>query len=512
MKNNFRTNQLQEILQWLKKPASSNARLVSDSRVVEAGDVFFAYPGKLTDGRTYISQAIENGASAILYEGKNFPWNNKWCCNHRAVNNLKHLSGFIAHAYYGYVDKKMLIIAVTGTNGKTSCTQWIGQTLSNLGQMTGVIGTLGVNIYSQGDWSKPEVTGNTTPDALLLQRTMQNMYQKNIDTLVIEASSIGLEQGRLNGTHIDVALLTNFTWDHLDYHGDIQHYEAAKKILFNWPGLKKVVINMDDDMGLRIAKYLRHSRPMVSVVGYSCKEETTLPGILLLNASKIDIDADGTIFHVSSPFGSSWIRTKLIGDFNVSNILGVLGVLIASYVPWDDAVYAVEHVIPIPGRMQQLGGYNAPLIFIDYAHTPDALKKILKTLRKIARKRDGKLWCVFGCGGDRDPSKRSRMGALSEIADHVIITSDNPRSEDPETIVKHILSGMREPKSAQLFEDRANAISWFVNYACEKDVVLLAGKGHENHQEIKSKKIPFSDVNHVALELTKRTKMKSGSV
>lgn len=503
--------QLPEIQQWLDSVAPAGAELVSDSRKVKAGDVFFAYPGDAADGRAYIAQALENGASAVLYEKEKFAWDTAWRVAHRAVSGLKRLSGQIAHGYYEQADKDMLVVAVTGTNGKTSCTQWLGHALSHLGQATGVIGTLGTGIYAQGERGEFEETGNTTPDALLLQQALSNMRRQGVAALAIEASSIGLEQGRLNGMHVDIALFTNFTRDHLDYHGDEQHYEAAKRMLFDWPGLQQAVINLDDAMGLRLVSHLQQKQPAIPVIGYTCEELDAAPGVVALRASAIRTNAGGTAFHLDSPFGSAQVKTQLVGQFNVSNALGILGVLLAKGTAWDAALNAIELLVAVPGRMQQFGGQDAPLIVIDYAHTPDALDKTLNTLRQVAQQRNGELWCVFGCGGDRDPGKRPQMGAVAELADHVIVTSDNPRSEEPGLIIRQILAGMKAPQAAQALEDRAAAILWAVRHAAKADVVLLAGKGHETYQEIKGKKLPFLDADHTALALAARATMKGGA-
>ncbi|MEO6920092.1 MAG: UDP-N-acetylmuramoyl-L-alanyl-D-glutamate--2,6-diaminopimelate ligase [Collimonas sp.] len=506
-------NQLQDIRQWLNGVAPAGAELVSDSRKIKAGDVFFAYPGDAADGRTYIAQALKNGASAVIYESDKFSWDAAWTAAHMAVGDLKHLSGQIAAAYYQQADKDMLVVAVTGTNGKTSCSQWLGHALSHLGQATGVIGTLGTGIFAQGRRGEFDETGNTTPDALLLQQSLRDMRQQGVTALAIEASSIGLEQGRMNGMHVDIALFTNFTRDHLDYHGDEQHYEAAKRMLFDWPGLQQAVINLDDDMGLRLVSHLQQKKPAIPVVGYTCGELGAPSDVAVLRASAIRTSASGTVFHVESSFGSGQIKTQLVGQFNVSNALGILGVLLAHGIEWETALDTIELLVAVPGRMQQFGGHDAPLIVIDYAHTPDALEKTLSTLRQVAQQRDGELWCVFGCGGDRDPGKRPQMGAVAELADHVIITSDNPRSEEPAAIIGQVLAGMTASRAAQAqtLEDRAAAILWGVRHAARVDVVLLAGKGHETYQEIKGKKLPFLDADHAALALAARATMKGGS-
>ncbi|HEX8886979.1 MAG TPA: UDP-N-acetylmuramoyl-L-alanyl-D-glutamate--2,6-diaminopimelate ligase, partial [Noviherbaspirillum sp.] len=330
--------------------------------------------------------------------------------------------------------------------------------------------------------------------------------------LAIEASSIGLDQGRLNGLHVDIALFTNFTRDHLDYHGDMQAYEAAKRRLFDWPGLRHAVINLDDEMGQRLVAHLR-GRPEVSVIGYSLTNADADAGAVpVLRASDIRSSQGGTVFQMSTPQGATQVRTQLVGQFNVSNVLGIAGVLLARGATLRAVVELLEGLQPVPGRMQQLGGAEAPLVVIDYAHTPDALTKTLATLREVARQRHGRLWCVFGCGGDRDPGKRPQMGAAATAADHVIVTSDNPRGENPADIIEQIIEGMKISNAMHsaphVIEDRAAAILYAVKHASRADVVLLAGKGHETYQEIKGRKLPFQDADHAALSLAARVTMK----
>ncbi len=501
---------LADILAWLRA-AAPTAQLSSDSRGVNAGDIFLAYPGDAADGRHYIPHAIARGAKAIVYEADGFDWDDAWNLPHLAVANLKRIAGPIANAYYGQPDLDMFTVAVTGTNGKTSCTQWLGKALSRVGQPTAVIGTLGVGLFRRGDHAGFSATGYTTPDAVLLQRRLAQLRDGGARALAIEASSIGLDQERMNGMHVDVALFTNFTRDHLDYHGDMAAYEAAKLKLFDWPGLRHAVINLDDEMGLRLVQYLRNANPSLPVTGYTLTGRE-VPGVVMLRASDVRISHGGTTFRLDADAGSSPVRSQLVGQFNVSNVLGILGVLLANGVAFKVAIDAAETLIPVPGRMQQLGGQDAPLIVIDYAHTPDALEKTLATLRQVAQQRGGQLWCVFGCGGDRDPGKRPQMGAVSQAADHIIVTSDNPRSEEPAAILAQIIEGIdtaRLGKDAlHVIEDRAAAILWAGRHAAKNDVVLLAGKGHESYQEIKGKKLPFLDIDHAALALAARVTMK----
>ena len=502
--------QLIQMMDWLRLHAPS-AQLTADSRQIAAGDVFFAYPVQGADGRKHIAHAIAAGAQAVLYDDTGFAWQDEWRVAHLAVPNLASEAGQIANSYYGQPDGAMFTAAVTGTNGKTSCTQWLGNALSRLGEPATVIGTLGVGLYKNGAPEEFEVTGYTTPDAVQLQRHLAKMRDAGATALAIEASSIGLHQARLTGTHFDAAVFTNFTRDHLDYHGSEAAYEAAKVMLFDWPNLKHAVVNLDDEMGLRLVAHLKRTRPAVAVIGYTVTGKT-VDGVALLNATDIRSIQTGTAFHLDSPYGVGVLKTQMVGLFNVSNVLAVIGALAAKGFNWRAITDAIEALTAVPGRMQQVGGPDAPLVVIDYAHTPDALEKTLASLRQVAQQRGGELWCVFGCGGDRDPGKRPQMGAIALAADHVVVTSDNPRSEEPSAIIAQIVAGMDAAKEApQVFEDRAGAILWAVKHAGKTDVVLLAGKGHEPYQEIKGRKLPFLDADHAALALAARVTMKGGA-
>ncbi len=501
---------LSPIVDWLRA-AAPGAQLAADSRRIAAGDIFFAYPGDAGDGRRFIGPALQNQAAAVVYDPQDFHWDGSWQVPHLAVPDLKTNAGEIASAFYRRPDAAMFVAAVTGTNGKTSCSQWLAAALSGQGAPVGVVGTLGVGIFRDGRCAHFEATGYTTPDAVQLQRQLAGMRDAGVTALAIEASSIGLEQGRLNGLHIDAALFTNLSRDHLDYHRDMSAYEAAKNLLFDWPGLRHAVINLDDGMGLRLLQRLAGRLPPVALTGYTTADRSQ-PGVPVLRASDIRSHALGTAFQLDAPAGSALVKTRLVGEFNVSNALGVLGLLLAKGTPWKRALEMLESLSAVAGRMQQLGGDEAPLIVIDYAHTPDALAKTLAALRPVAQQRGGQLWCVFGCGGDRDPGKRPQMGAAAQVAEHVVLTSDNPRSESAAAIITQILAGMQAAQTGglapQVIEDRAAAILWAVKHAAKRDVILLAGKGHETYQEIGGKKLPFLDADHAALALAVRATMK----
>ncbi|MEO6351547.1 MAG: UDP-N-acetylmuramoyl-L-alanyl-D-glutamate--2,6-diaminopimelate ligase [Oxalobacteraceae bacterium] len=501
---------ISETLAWLRQQVTPVAQLHSDSRFIAKGDVFFAYPGDAADGRQFIGQAIQMGASAVVHESIAWNWNPEWAIPHLGVADLKKNAGEIAAAYYKQPDAAMFTVAVTGTNGKTSCAQWLANILSRLGEPAAVIGTLGVGIYQRGKCDTADMTGYTTPDAVMLQRRLAQLRDAGAQSLAIEASSIGLEQGRLNGMHFDAAIFTNLTRDHIDYHGDMAAYESAKAALFDWPGLQHAIVNLDDLMGLRLAQRLQ-GRALESLIGYTVSG-AALEGVSTLSAFNIRTSHAGTVFQVESSFGSGLIKTQMVGLFNVSNILGVLGALLAKGATWRTAVQTIEMLTAVPGRMQQLGGNEAPLIIIDYAHTPDALEKTLLTLRQVAQQRHGQLWCLFGCGGDRDQGKRAQMGAVSALADQVVVTSDNPRSENPAAIIAQIIAGLTTEKTpCHVNGDRAAAILWAVKHAANQDVVLLAGKGHETYQEVMGKKLAFSDADHAALALATRATMKGGA-
>jgi len=489
------------------------ARLTSDSRRVQQGDVFFAF----AEGRAFIPAAIGQGAALVVYDPAGFAWNAQWTVAAVAVDRLKQYAGPIAHAFYEQPDQAMFTVGVTGTNGKTSSAVWLGQALARTSELAAVIGTLGVGVFRARGEVDYDVTGYTTPDAVLLARTLAELREKDAKSLAIEVSSIGLDQHRVAGMHFDVAVFTNLTRDHLDYHGDMGAYEAAKVRLFDWPGLKTAVVNLDDPAGLRLIAYLK-TRPALAgtipLIGYTLRDAASQPDIedvLMLRASQLrSTRAGGTEFHLDCPLGVALVKTQLVGAFNISNALGVMGALLAKGTGLRGAIEAVEALTPAPGRMQQVGGQDAPLIVIDYAHTPDALEKTLAALRAVASDRGGQLWCVFGCGGDRDPGKRPQMGKIAQAADQVIVTSDNPRSEDPHSIIEQIVAGMdlNNPASrVQTQDDRAAAILSAIKHAGKTDVILLAGKGHEPYQEIKGKKLSFSDTDHAQLALSARLTM-----
>jgi UDP-N-acetylmuramoyl-L-alanyl-D-glutamate--2,6-diaminopimelate ligase len=492
------TFNLEEIMRWLKEHAP-NANLQSDSRLIKKGDIFFAFPipESTGDGRHYIQSAIDKGASLIVYEAENFVLDERCVVPSKAVFNLINHIGYIANTWHRYPDQEMYTVAVTGTNGKTSCTQWVARALSMLDESCAVIGTIGVGSYLNGSLDKITETGFTTPDAVQLQTQLAQLSEEKIKAIAIEASSIGLDQGRMNGMHIDTAVFTNLTLDHLDYHHTLNAYALAKETLFNWPKLKTAIINLDDEFGRTLIQKLKNN-PELGLIAYGIENSINACSQKVI-ASQLRTTNQGTSFYVNSPFGEGQIKTQMIGRFNVSNILSVLCVLLSKGILWEKAVSIIEKLQSVPGRMQQLGSQGQALVVVDYAHTPDALEKTIEALQELVLERQGELWCVFGCGGDRDSSKRAPMGAIAQKAHHAVVTSDNPRTENPKDIIQDILLGMDE--KSIVVEDRASAILYAIKHAKLNDVILIAGKGHESYQEINGKKMPFSDEQHALLAL-----------
>ena len=468
-------------LSWLQSQSAS-AHLASDSRRVQPGDIFLAYPGDENDGRRFIADAIERGAVAVMFDDHDFAVVPDCNVPYYALPQLKQQAGELAAAYYDYPSQAMTVLAVTGTNGKTTCAWWLAHALSHLGQRSALIGTLGSGFVDQ-----LTPTGYTTPDAVLLQRQLHELRHQGAQALAIEASSIGLDQGRLNGLEIDVAIFTNLSRDHLDYHGSMPAYEAAKAALFAWPGLKGVSINRDDEAGQRL---LARVQGLQHIISYSMLGDEQAQ----LRATQVQTQANGMSFEVHFSHQSRVVQLGVIGEYNVANWLACCGGLLAAGFEFNAVVNALAQVRAADGRLQSLGGQGEPLIVVDYAHTPDALEKVLKALKAVAQARGGELICVVGCGGNRDPGKRPQMAQVSvEYATYSIFTSDNPRYEDPQQILQQMLAGVASTRNVQTVPDRRQAIYMAVRQAREQDVILLAGKGHERSQEVAGEKQYFYD-------------------
>ncbi len=502
--------------QWLMRTVGANAQLTCDSRGVEPGDVFIAMKGAQFDGRRFIPDAIARGAAAIIYDATAFAWQPEWDAPNRPERELKRSAGTIAADWYRRPADRLFTIGVTGTSGKTSTALWLAQALGALRHRTVMVGTLGIGF--------PEElidSGMTTPDPITLQRRLRALVDQGAVALAIEVSSIGLEEGRVADVQFDVAVFTNLTRDHLDYHGTMDRYELAKQKLFAWPGLAHAVINVDDPSGERFAAVAASHD--AQVLRFSARGGANAQ----LRARNVSARAEGLAFESFGAFGVRNIYTPFIGNFNVSNLLGVIGVLLVSGISIDAALSALQELKSVPGRLERVivranerpAGIEPPMVLVDYAHKPDALEKALKACRPIVDARGGELVVVFGCGGDRDAGKRPIMGEIAaRLADRVVVTSDNPRSESPRAIIDQIVSGIGNLgfnplssgfKGPSLDErvkvecDRREAIYDAIAAAHEHDVVVIAGKGHEGYQEIAGVKVPFSDVE-VATEALRR--------
>ena len=506
-----------DALGWLRQVAPSvfadRRDLRLDSRCLKRGDVFLAVRGNHLDGRRYLPAAAASGAAAALVDADG--WNEIASSSTtsilptRAVKDLRSVMGPLAAEFYRRPSEHLLSIGVTGTNGKTSSTQWIAQLLTRADRRCAVIGTIGIGFADEA----LNETSLTTPDPVSLQREVRALLDAGAQALAMEVSSIGLEQGRLNGMKIDVALFTNLTRDHLDYHGTMQRYEAAKSLLFDWPTLSHAVINLDDAAGCRLIPRLAERG--VDVIGYSASNagETGIESRIAhrLSARAIRAMSYGLAFEVELDGHVIPIEVPLVGQFNVENLLGVLGVMHACGIDFVRAVAALPQLHPPPGRMQHVVMPAGPLAVIDYAHTPDALAKALAALRPLVEARrlqgsGGKLWVVFGAGGDRDSGKRAAMGAAAAHgADVVIVTSDNPRSENAEAIASQVAAGAARARELITMVDRSGAIAHAIANAGPADVVLIAGKGHESYQIIGAERLPFSDLSQARVALARRT-------
>ncbi|MDH3319061.1 MAG: UDP-N-acetylmuramoyl-L-alanyl-D-glutamate--2,6-diaminopimelate ligase [Betaproteobacteria bacterium] len=467
-------------------------RLAADSRRCAPGVAFFAYPGERVDGRQFIPDAIARGAAAVVWEAEGFAWRPQWRVANAAVPGLRSQAGALAHQFYGRPSAALWTCGVTGTNGKTTCSQWIAAALQAAGVKCGVIGTLGA-----GFPGALEDAGNTTPDALEVHRLLAEMRRAGAVAAAMEASSHALQQDRVAGVAFDCALFTNLSHDHLDYHGSMDAYAAAKARLFEAEGLACAVLNLDDVFGAQLAQRLAVRG--VRTIGYS------LFGAGAGGEHLVAAAIDGARVRIVSSWGEAEVSLPALGRFNVANALGVAGALVAFGMDFRDAVGCLERLPDVPGRMQRLGGEGDPLVVVDYAHSPDALDKVLQTLRPIADARRGRLVAVFGAGGDRDRAKRAPMGAIaSRLADRIVLTSDNPRGEEPLDILRDIEAGVDAPHALE--PDRARAIDAAITQASGADVVLIAGKGHEATQEIAGRRLPFSDAAVARAALERRGK------
>ena len=495
------------LISHLRGCVPEGAKVSADSRQIRSGDIFFAYPvghgNDVRDGRLYIHDALANGAAAIVYDptGMNDEFIENASCF--PVDQLAKFVGGLCAEWYGYPSKQLQVIGVTGTNGKTSIAYWLAQTLSQASHPVAILGTLGA-----GFLGKLVPTGYTTPDAPQIQVQLKEFVLAGAKQAVMEVSSHALDQNRIDGVEIDCAVFSNLSQDHLDYHGTMAEYAQVKARLFQHPGLKHAVINLDDIFGRELALQLLAS-DSTQVWGFALDEKVfasfekfgkRLQRIFVKNVVFTSAGYEATFCH--EMFSSHSVQLPVLGKFNLSNCLAVWTVLLTQEISADQACKRMAQLQAVPGRMELIPLQHAgPLVVVDYAHTPDALQKTLLALHPLAKQRGGKLWCVFGCGGNRDIGKRPQMGKIAqECADQIVITSDNPRAEDPEAIIGMIYAGMKvDSQRIHTIVDRAAAIMFAVRGADSQDIVLVAGKGHESTQEIQGKKFAFSDQEHVQL-------------
>ncbi len=452
--------------------------LTLDSRNVRPGDLFLAVPGAKVDGRDHIADALKRGAAAVAYEVQGATVLPITDAPLIPVKGLIAQLSDIAGRFYGEPSRLLDLVGVTGTNGKTSVTQLVAQALDLLGQHCGLIGTLGTGFYGALQSGRL-----TTPDPLAVQSTLNDLKKAGARAVAMEVSSHALEQGRVAALAFDIVVMTNLSRDHLDYHGSMEAYKAAKARLFAWSNLRCRVVNLDDDFGLELAAEARESR----LISYSLKDPSAT-----LYCREASFEDDGVRAVLVTPQGEHMLRSRLLGRFNLSNMLAAVGTLLAMDHPLDEILKVTAKLEGPVGRMQRLGGGSKPLVVVDYAHTPDALEKVLEALRPHAR---GQLTCLFGCGGDRDRGKRPLMAEVAErLADRVIVTDDNPRTEDPQAIFADIRPGFARADAVEFVAGRGEAIARVIADAGVDDVIILAGKGHEDYQEINGERHDFSDL------------------
>lgn len=486
-----------------------------DSRQIETGDTFVAVAGTHQDGRKYIAAAIESGASLVLVEGEEFGVRHGGAVPIVTVPQLRQQLSHLASLWFDQPSKKMMMVGVTGTNGKTTCCQWLAQLLDGMPALNGekikaavrarsavtktaTIGTLGYGLVNQ----RLVETGLTTPDAIAFQGVLQQLYRAGVNAVIAEVSSHSLEQARVAAVDFDVAVLTNIGRDHLDYHGSMESYVAAKKTLMNFPSLGAVVINLDDPFA---QEFIAAAGKGVEVFAYGMSSEAAD-----FSVADVCYKPAGTSASLSSPEGEYALDLPIWGEFNLCNLLGVIATAYAMGYPLAQIVKRLGVIKPVPGRLEPVLVDSDITVLIDFAHTPDALESVLRAIRDHIK---GNIWCVFGCGGDRDKGKRPLMAkVVQDLADYVVVTSDNPRSENPAMVIDDIMSGFQHPGAVHRIEDRETAIRFAIEQAEPGDCVLLAGKGHEDYQLVGTRRLPFSDaaVARLALQIRPATVMQTG--
>jgi len=490
-------------------PALDVSGVCLDSRQANAGDLYLAVGGEATHGLRYVADALTRNIAAVAAPVGDIDAFAEARAALAAADvplieipELKALVGRIAARFYGEPSEQLHVVAVTGTDGKTSVCRFIANALDSLGQRCGYIGTLGWGFAN--DLADTQLT---TPDAVSLQRMLATLLTHGADAVALEASSHGINERRLDELSIDVAVLTNFGRDHLDYHQSLDDYRAAKARLFHWPTLSSIVVNGDDELGWELARKAEHKsqelalpRGVVFHAGHEDATESSVSaapttaaqvrGMLTVRAENAVLSASGLLFELVDGEHRYQQTSRLLGRFNIDNLLACHGVLRVLGHAANDASAAINEVEPVPGRMERFAAPAKPTVVVDYAHTPQALTAALAAARHHCQ---GNLWVVFGCGGDRDPGKRAPMGSAAEIADRIVVTDDNPRTEPSADILEQILAGMQNPARAEVIANRREAIHYALTTAAADDLVLVAGKGHENYQIVGTERLDYSD-------------------
>ncbi|MDK4687925.1 UDP-N-acetylmuramoyl-L-alanyl-D-glutamate--2,6-diaminopimelate ligase [Kingella negevensis] len=482
-------------LPTLKHFPSETEHLTADSRQIRTGDTFVACQGEYADGRTYIQAAINHGAAFVYWDADgDFAWQPEWQVPNQPIAKLRQRAGMLAATAYGNTENPLDVIGVTGTNGKTSITQWIAQAIDSLEKKNAcaIIGTVG-----NGYWGALQETTHTTPDPVSVQTLLRQYRQDGAKHVTMEVSSHGLHQYRVNGVPFSTAIFTNLTRDHLDYHKTMEEYGATKARLFHWQGLQNAIINSDDEFGAKLISELKqHYSGSLKTYSYGFNEHADI------KITEFVANTQGMKIGLQTPWGNGSVQTRLLGRFNAQNFAAALGALCAEGYDFQAALNALAQIRPATGRMDCIIIENKPLVVVDYAHTPDALEKALSTLREIQQP-ESQLWCVFGCGGNRDRGKRPLMGAVAaQGADKVVVTSDNPRMEEPDAIIADILPAV--PNAALAEVDRKLAIEQAISQASVHDIILIAGKGHETYQDVQGVKHHFSDFEIAQLALERK--------
>lgn len=480
---------LSDVLRGITKIKTTEDGMISglclDSRELKSGDAFFACTGYNMDGNDFIAEALANNAAVILTDKEDLDAS-QFVSDKPIIfiQDLKQQLSAIASNFYDHPSKKMQVIGITGTNGKTSFCHFLAQALTDMGETVGILGTLGNGIYGKHNQAKL-----TTPDPVRLQALLADMHAQGAKYALMEASSHGIAQGRINAIEFDTAVFTNLSRDHLDYHGDMLAYGKAKRKLFETKSVKHLVLNIDDDFGCQL---LEDFRDMTTIYAFSANgARSNYEEIPTVRAQNAHLNMKGVTASLHTPWGDGLLHSNLLGDFNLSNLLAVLTVLGIHGYRIEDIICSLAKTKGVAGRMQLFGGGNKPYVVVDFAHTPDALKQTLQTLRNYT---EGELWCVFGCGGNRDQGKRGQMGQIAENnADNIVLTDDNPRHEEASAIVADILQSMQEPERVVVEHDRHRAIAHAIRCAKANDVILIAGKGHESYQIYGDEQLPFSD-------------------